>query len=108
MSRNRTPFQDQLQDMRRTREARPGTVPASHIFRYTRPAPAEIPAEAQRPGPPAGQAAPAAQFDDQDLARKLAWAVGSSLSIPYGRKTAVHRYMEDHADELLRAMGLRG
>jgi hypothetical protein len=82
-------------------------VPASEIFRRGRPFSEVVRRETpdQQPAP-AGAAGPGPA--DQDLARKLAWAVGSSLVIPYGRRTAVHRYFEEHADQLLRDMGLRG
>ena len=83
------------------------TLPASEIFRRGRPFSEVVRGETpdQQPAP-AGAAGPGPA--DQDLARKLAWAVGSSLVIPYGRRTAVHRYFEEHADQLLRDMGLRG
>ena len=46
--------------------------------------------------------------NNEDLARKLAWAVGSSVGIPYGRKSALHQYFEEHVDQLLADMGLDG
>jgi hypothetical protein len=85
-------------------------VAASEIFKRARRDPdADPPADpdGHSNGTPARREA-SPNGEDQDLARKLAWAVGSSLVIPYGRRTAVHRYFEEHADQLLRDMGLRG
>ena len=86
-------------------------VPASDIFKRARRDPdAEPPGEAEaqingpapksRPAPPGG--------NNEDLARKLAWAVGSSTGIPYGRKSALHQWFEEHVDQLLADMGLAG
>jgi len=87
-------------------------VPASWIFRRTsQDGPEEI-QEREDGGGPNGQAPPGGAArpggNDADLARKLAWAVGSSFAIPYGRKSAIHAWFEEHADQMLIEMGLRG
>ena len=45
---------------------------------------------------------------EMDLARKLAWAVGSSLNIPYGRKSELYLYFEGTAKDLLAEWGIDG
>jgi hypothetical protein len=86
-------------------------VAASSIFKRARRDPdAEPPPDAEiyinAPAPKSRPAPPVA--NNEDLARKLAWAVGSSVGIPYGRKSALHQYFEEHVDQLLADMGLDG
>ena len=86
-------------------------VAASTIFKRTRTATedeVQVESDEQLHGtaPPGGAAHRV--VNNADLARKLAWAVGSSLGIPYGRRSALHEYFEGCADQLLVDMGLAG
>jgi len=48
------------------------------------------------------------EVNHADLVRKLAWAVGSSIGIPYGRQSALHERCEELVPKLLEDIGLGG
>lgn len=48
------------------------------------------------------------EVNHADLVRKLAWAVGSSLGIPYGRQSVLHQRCEELVPQLVEDLGLGG